>query len=77
MTTLVNPTIVMAVVAATGSLGLLGVAFLIAFLVQRELLSGAEDARARRAAESLLVVIVPLLVAFAFIITFRVIDVWH
>jgi NADH:ubiquinone oxidoreductase subunit 5 (subunit L)/multisubunit Na+/H+ antiporter MnhA subunit len=77
MTTLVNPTIVMAVVAGAGSLGLIGVAFLIAFLVQRELLSGAEDARARRVAESLLVVIVPLLVAFAFIITFRVIDVWR
>jgi NADH:ubiquinone oxidoreductase subunit 5 (subunit L)/multisubunit Na+/H+ antiporter MnhA subunit len=77
MTTIVNPTIVMAIMAAAGSLGLLAVAFLITFLVQHELLNGAEDARARRAAESLIVVIVPLLVVFGFIITFRMIDLWH
>jgi hypothetical protein len=76
MTTIVNPAIVLAVMAAAYSLALIAVGFLITFLVQRELLNGAEDARARRAAESLLVVIVPLLLAFGFIITFRVIDLW-
>jgi hypothetical protein len=77
MTTLVNPAIVLAVMATAGSLGLIAVTFLIAFLVQHELLSGAEDARARRAAESLIVVIVPLLLVFGFILTFRVMDLWH
>lgn len=77
MTTIVNPAIVIAVMAAAGSLGLIAVASLIAFLVQHELLSGTEDARARRAGESLLVVIVPLLVGFACIVACRVIDLWQ
>ena len=77
MTTTINPVIATAVMAAAASLGLAAVIFLIALLVQRELLSGAEAPGPRRAAESLFVVIVPLLVVFAFIVVSRTIDVWH
>jgi hypothetical protein len=77
MTTIINPAIVKAVMAAAASLGLVAVVFLLALLAQRELLSGAEDARVRRAAEALIVVIVPLLIVFVFIVVFRTLDLWH
>jgi len=77
MTTMINPVVVQAVMAAAFSLGLLTVVFLLGLLVQRELLAGATDVRARRFAESLTIVIVPLLVVFGFVVAFRTMDVWH
>lgn len=76
MTTLFNPALIAAVLAGAFSLGLAAVGCLIVYLVQRELFSGVEDARARRVAESLFVAIVPLLIVFAMIMLFRMIDLW-
>jgi hypothetical protein len=76
MTTMINPVVVQAVMTAAASLGLIAVVFLLSLLVQRELLNGTRDVRARRFAESLLIVIVPLLMVFGMIITFRAMDAW-
>jgi hypothetical protein len=77
MTTMINPVVVQAVMTAAASLGLIAVVFLLSLLVQRELLNGTRDVRARRFAESLLIVIVPLLVVFGVIVTFRAMDAWQ
>jgi hypothetical protein len=77
MTTMINPVVVQAVMTAAASLGLIAVVFLLSLLVQRELLHGTRDVRAMRFAESLLIVIVPLLLVFGMIITFRAMDAWQ
>ena len=59
-------------VASAGSLAVVGILLLLAFLIQKELASASESRFAVVLNRVLNVVIVPLLVAFAFIVAVKV-----
>ena len=60
--------------AIGGSFALIVSVVLIVLLIQRELIKGSENARLQRLNQALNIGIVPLLIAFAIIVVFRVAD---
>ena len=60
--------------AIGGSLALIVSIVLIVLLIQRELIKGSDNARLQRLNQALNIGIVPLLIAFAIIVVFRVAD---
>lgn len=70
-----NPLILnqgLATAAAAYALGLAATLFLIAVLVQRELVDGLNDERTRRLSRALTVATLPLLGAFALVVIDRI-----
>ena len=60
--------------AIGGSFALIVSIVLIVLLIQRELIKGSDNARLQRLNQALNIGIVPLLIAFAIIVVFRVAD---
>jgi hypothetical protein len=66
-----------AALATPGSLAVFGIVLLLAFLVQKELASASEGRFAYTLSRVLNVAIVPLLVAFVFIVAVKVAEILH
>ena len=60
--------------AIGGSFALIVSIVLIVLLIQRELIKGSDNARLQRLNQALNIGIIPLLIAFAIIVVFRVAD---
>jgi len=61
-------------IATAGSLAVVGILLLLAFLIQKELASASESRFAAALSRVSNVAIVPLLVAFAFIVVVKVVE---
>ena len=61
--------------ATAGSLAVVGILVLLVLLVQKELASASDNRRARVLSRILNVVIVPLLLGFAYIVAVKVIEI--
>jgi hypothetical protein len=66
-----------AALASAGTLALFGIILLLIFLVQKELATATESRFAVALGRVLNIVVVPLVLAFAFIVVFRVVQVLH
>jgi hypothetical protein len=62
---------------AAASLSLIAILTLLALLIQKEISSGLEGARAKSLSRALNIAIVPLIVVFIAIVAIRVMDVLH
>ncbi|MFC1923288.1 hypothetical protein ACFLY4_08360 [Chloroflexota bacterium] len=60
--------------ANAGSVALIGMLVLVALLIQKELISTSEDNRLRHLSRVMNVGILPLLLAFVLIVSFRIVE---
>ena len=73
VTTSTISTITTSVIA--GSLALIGILLLLTLLINKELLSAAQQERLKKLSKALNIGIIPLLIAFALIVVVRVMEV--